>query len=58
MAYQCGLVIDRIPTEPFWFCPCGRFRFTAKPMPHRKSGNNKIEADRAFATHLRVWSEQ
>jgi hypothetical protein len=52
MTYQAGLVIDCIPTEPFWFCPCGRYRYRAQAMPRRKTGNNKIEAERAFAAHL------
>jgi len=44
-------------TSPYWSCPCGRFRFAARAMPHRKAGNNKVEAERAFSTHLHVFKE-
>lgn len=36
---------------PGWHCSCGGWTFAAKPMPLRRAGNNKIEADRAFRQH-------
>jgi hypothetical protein len=39
------------PTEPHWWCSCGNWRFTAVAMPGRKTGNNRIEAERSFAKH-------
>lgn len=47
MCYRAG-----IPGRaPGWHCSCGGWTFAAKPMPLRRSGNNKIEADRAFRRH-------
>jgi hypothetical protein len=37
--------------SPHWYCPCGGWRFEAKPMPHRKTGNNKAEAQRSYDVH-------
>jgi hypothetical protein len=34
-----------------WYCTCGAWRFTAHPMPQRKSGNNVIEARRSWTLH-------
>lgn len=54
MRYSAGIIgLSRAQsTSPGWECPCGRYRFRAQAMPRRKTGNNKIEAERAFAAHL------
>lgn len=56
MKYQAGMLgFGRAnPTEPHWYCTCERWSFTAVPMSQRKSGNNKIEADRSFKDHERT----
>ncbi len=38
--------------DPFWACTCGEFFFRARAMPHRKTGNNEIEAKRAWEVHV------
>lgn len=38
-------------SEPGWRCPCG-WRVIAKPMPQRRTGNNKIEARRSYIAHM------
>jgi hypothetical protein len=36
---------------PHWGCTCGEFYFAARPMSRRKTGNNEIEAKRAWKWH-------
>lgn len=35
-----------------WYCSCGKWMFTAVAMSNRRSGNNRIEADRDYMKHL------
>lgn len=42
--------------EPGWSCICGGWAFAAKPMPRRKTGNNKIEALRSYQRHVETAS--
>lgn len=53
LKYRTGtLGLHGIPDDgPYWRCACGRWRFEAKSMPSRKTGNNSIEARRAFEWH-------
>lgn len=44
--------------EPGWSCICGGWAFAAKPIPHRKTGNNKIEALRSYQQHVETRSER
>lgn len=39
-------------TDPGWRCSCGGWGFPAVPMPRRRTGNNKIEAERSFTAHV------
>lgn len=38
-------------SEPLWFCSCREWSMPARPMSHRKSGNNQIEAERSQSRH-------
>lgn len=41
---------------PHWYCRCGKWSFITRPNITRESGNNKIEAQRDHATHVRVFT--
>jgi hypothetical protein len=49
MNYAAGLAGK---SEPHWTCKCGQWKYRAQAIPRRKTGNNKIEAERAFTEHL------
>ena len=51
MRYRAGFSIGGVHNDPYWYCVCGAWRMSAKPMPNRKAGNNKIEAERSFDGH-------
>jgi hypothetical protein len=53
MRYSAGVIgLGRArSTQPGWECPCGGWRFRAQAMPRRKTGNNKIEAERSYSDH-------
>lgn len=38
--------------DPEWFCTCREWRFDAKEMPRRRSGNNRREAELSYTRHL------
>lgn len=56
MSYRAGtrgLAFLGLPDrEPAWLCSCGEWEMTAVSKPNRRTGNNKIEADRAWTAHL------
>lgn len=53
LEYRAGtLGLRDIPDDtPHWSCTCGHWRYEAKPMPYRKTGNNQTEATRAHQRH-------
>lgn len=57
MTYKAGRVgfaeVGLPDVEPHWGCSCGTgWRFPAKAMPSRKTGNNQIEAEREHTRHV------
>ena len=55
-AGRSGFAAQELPDRaPGWHCPCGLgWTFTARAMPHRRTGNNEIEARRAYDRHVRA----
>ena len=43
---------------PYWTCKCGGWKYRAQAIPRRKTGNNKIEAERAYREHLAVMGKK
>ncbi len=54
LRYRVGVIgFHVVDGPPYWYCPCGDWRFDAKMMPYAASGNNVLAAERSYRRHLR-----